>query len=142
MSGPGRPLGQSAEPLEPISGMRVVLDARPLQEPDRAPATAAYLGGLLGAFDAEPIAGESFAFFLQSDLADPTTGFDQLAVVGRRLLPPTRLLRSAAMTVDPFLLRGARLERHGAPSEAGPAARSTTRPAAARCRWRRGCRSS
>ena len=45
MSGEGRPLGQSAEPVEPISGMRVVLDARPLQEPDRAPATAAYLGG-------------------------------------------------------------------------------------------------
>ena len=51
---------------------------RPLQEPDRAPATAAYLGGLLGAFDAEPLAGESFAFFLQSDLDDPTTGYDHL----------------------------------------------------------------
>ena len=84
-----------------------------------APATAAYLGALLGAFDAEPLAGESFAFFLQSDLEDPTTRFERLAVVGRRLLP-TRLLRSAAMTVDPFLLRGAalgaawRAERGGA----------------------------
>jgi len=28
-------------------------------------------------------------------------------VVGRRLLPPTRLLRSGALTIDPFLLRGA-----------------------------------
>jgi alpha-1,3-rhamnosyl/mannosyltransferase len=30
-------------------------------------------------------------------------------VVGRRLLPPTRLLRSGALTVDPILLRGATL---------------------------------
>ena len=136
MSGQGRPLGQSAEPVEPISGMRVVLDARPLQEPDRAPATAAYLGGLLGAFDAEPLAGESFAFFLQSDLDDPTTGFDRLAVVGRRLLPPTRLLRSAAMTVDPFLLRGAalgaawRAERGGAGGAVYHAAGGSTLPLA------------
>ena len=136
MSGQGRPLGQSAEPVEPISGMRVVLDARPLQEPDRAPATAAYLGGLLGAFDAEPLAGESFAFFLQSDLDDPTTSFDRLAVVGRRLLPPTRLLRSAAMTVDPFLLRGAalgaawRAERGGAGGAVYHAAGGSTLPLA------------
>ena len=57
---------------------------------------------------------------------------DRLEVVGRRLLPPTRLLRSGAMTVDPFLLRGAasaaawRAERGGArapsttPSAPGP----------------------
>lgn len=90
-------------------GVRVVLDARPLQEPDRAPTTAAYLGELLGAFDADPRAGESFAFLLQSDLDDPTERFERLSVVGRRLLPPTRLLRSAALTVDPFLLRGASL---------------------------------
>jgi glycosyltransferase involved in cell wall biosynthesis len=97
-----------------------VLDARPLQEPDRAPATAAYLEGLLGAYDREPIPGESFAFLLQSDLDDPTERFARLPVVGRRLLPPTRLLRSGALTVDPILLRGAslgaawRAERGGA----------------------------
>ncbi len=91
------------------SGVRVVLDARPLQDPARAPATARYLDGLLGAYDAEPLPGESFAFLLQSDLGDPTTAFTQLEVVGRRLLPPTRLLRSGALTVDPFLLRGASL---------------------------------
>jgi hypothetical protein len=85
----------------------VVLDARPLQEPDRAPLTAAYLGGLLEAFDAEPLEGESFALLLQSDLDDPTARFTGLSVVGRRLLPPTRLLRSGALTVDPFLLTGA-----------------------------------
>jgi glycosyltransferase involved in cell wall biosynthesis len=101
-------------------GVRVVLDARPLQEPERAPTTAAYLNGLLGAFDAEPLAGESFALLLRSDLDDPTGQFANLSIVGRRLMPPTHLLRSAALTVDPFVLRGAslgaawRAERSGA----------------------------
>ena len=90
-------------------GVRVVLDARPLQAPERAPVTAAYLDALLAAFDAAPLAGESFAFLLQSDLDDPTDRFAHLSVVGRRLLPPTRLLRSGALTVDPFLLGGASL---------------------------------
>jgi len=90
-------------------GLRVVLDARPLQDPARAPATARYLDGLLGAYDADPLEGESFAFLLQSDRDDPTQAFERLDVVGRRLLPPTRLLRSGALTVDPFLLRGASL---------------------------------
>ena len=35
-------------------GVRVVLDVRALQEPARAPRTAAYLEGLLSAFDADP----------------------------------------------------------------------------------------
>jgi glycosyltransferase involved in cell wall biosynthesis len=109
MTGQARPLGRPDERPEPVTGVRVVLDARPLQEPHRAPATAAYLDGLLAAFDADPLEGESFALFLQSDLDDPTTRFERLSVVGRRLLPPTRLLRSAALTVDPFLLRGAAL---------------------------------
>jgi glycosyltransferase involved in cell wall biosynthesis len=87
----------------------VVLDARPLQEPVRAPVTAAYLEGLLAAYDARPLAGESFALLLQSDLDDPTVAFGRLDVVGRRLLPPIRLLRSGAMTLDPFLHRGAAL---------------------------------
>ena len=86
-----------------------MLDARPLQDPERAPTTAAYLDALLGAFDADPLDGESFAFLLQSDLEDPTARFEQLSVVGRRLLPPTRLLRSGALTVDPFLVGGASL---------------------------------
>jgi glycosyltransferase involved in cell wall biosynthesis len=101
-SDPGSP---AADP----PGVRVVLDARPLQEPDRAPVTAAYLDGLLRAFDARPLEGESFALLLQSDLADPTEAFSSLSVIGRRLLPPTRLLRSGALTVDPFLLSGASL---------------------------------
>jgi len=88
-------------------GVRIVLDARPLQEPGRAPLTAAYLGALLNAYDAEPIAGESFALLLRSDLEDPTTRLARLPVIGRRLLPPTHLLRSAALAVDPFVLSGA-----------------------------------
>jgi glycosyltransferase involved in cell wall biosynthesis len=101
-------------------GVRVVLDARPLQEAERAPATAAYLDALLDAFDRTPLPGESFVFLLQSDLDDPTARFTRLEVIGRRLLPPTRLLRSGALTVDPILLRGAslgaawRAERGGA----------------------------
>ena len=93
----------------PSPGVRVVLDARPLQEPDRAPLTAGYLERLLEAFDADPLAGESFALLLRSDLDDPTARFAGLAIVGRRMLPPTHLLRSAALTVDPFVLSGASL---------------------------------
>jgi glycosyltransferase involved in cell wall biosynthesis len=83
------------------------MDVRPLQEPDRAPLTATYLDGLLSAYEAAPLVGESFAFLMRSDLDDPSEAYDGLAVVGRRQLPPTRLLRSAALTIDPFLLRGA-----------------------------------
>jgi glycosyltransferase involved in cell wall biosynthesis len=90
-------------------GMRVVLDARPLQEPARAPVTATYLHELLAAFDADPLPGESFALLLASDEDDPTSRFTHLDVVGRRLLPPTRLLRSGALAVDPFVVRGASL---------------------------------
>lgn len=103
----GRLGGGAAAPVTP--GVRVVLDARPLQTPDRAPLAAAYLEALLTAFDAEPLDGESFAFFLRSDLPDPTTRYQRLDVIGRRLLPPTRMLGAAGMTVDPFLLRGASL---------------------------------
>lgn len=112
--------GPSSEGGGHLPGLRVVLDARPLQDPERSPATAMYLDGLLGAFDADPLPGESFALLLQSDLDDPTTRFDHLDVVGRRLVPPTRLLGPGALTVDPFLLRGAslgaawRAERGGA----------------------------
>ncbi len=102
------------------AGVRVVMDVRSLQEPSRAPRTAAYLEGLLGAFDAAPVSGESFVFLLASDEDDPTRRFPHLEVVGRRLLPPTRLLRSGVLTIDPFVLRGAsvgaawRAERGGA----------------------------
>lgn len=107
-----------AKPVTP--GVRVVLDARPLQAPERAPLAATYLERLLTAYDADPLVGESFALFLRSDLPDPTTRYGSLEVVGRRLLPPTRILGAAGMTIDPFILRGAslgvawRAERGGA----------------------------
>lgn len=107
MTGPTRRGRLGGPALPKIPGVRVVMDVRPLQEPDRAPLTATYLDGLLRAFDDAPLVGESFAFLMRSDLDDPTPAYDSLAVVGRRLLPPTRLLRSAALTLDPFLLRGA-----------------------------------
>ncbi|HEX5240706.1 MAG TPA: hypothetical protein VFW20_06875, partial [Candidatus Limnocylindrales bacterium] len=97
-----------------------MLDARPIQDPDRSPITARYLRELLVAYDAAPLAGESFALLLQADLDDPTLQLTDLPVIGRRLLPPTRLLRGGALTVDPFLIRGAsvgvawRAERSGA----------------------------
>lgn len=103
---PPRRLGaRKARPS--IPGLRVVLDVRAMQTPDRAPLAAAYLEELIAAYHARPLEGESFALFLRSDLPDPTTRFDALEVVGRRLVPPTRLLRAAGMTVDPFILRGA-----------------------------------
>jgi glycosyltransferase involved in cell wall biosynthesis len=113
------------------------MDVRPLQDPDRAPLTAHYLRGLLGAFDAEPIPGESFALLLQSDLDDPTVDLERLEIVGRRLLPPTRFLRSGAMTLDPILLRGASVgaawhaERSGAAGAVYHAAGAAPLPIAA-----------
>jgi glycosyltransferase involved in cell wall biosynthesis len=102
-------LGQTEHARPRPPGVRIVLDVRALQEPARAPRTAAYLEGLLEAFDADPSPGESFAFLLGSDEDDPTMRFTNLEVIGRRLLPPSRLLRSGALTIDPFLLRGASL---------------------------------
>jgi glycosyltransferase involved in cell wall biosynthesis len=110
----------SPKPESIIRGVRVVLDARALQAPERAPLAAVYLERLLNAYDADPLAGESFALFLRSDLPDPTSRYARLDVVGRRLLPPTRILGAAGMTVDPFILSGAslgaawRAERGGA----------------------------
>jgi glycosyltransferase involved in cell wall biosynthesis len=102
------------------SGVRVVLDLRPLQDPERAPLTALYLEQLLTALDADPVPGESYAYLLAMDREDPTGRWTNLEVIGRRRLPPTRLLRSGSLTVDPLLLRvaaagaGWRAERGGA----------------------------
>jgi glycosyltransferase involved in cell wall biosynthesis len=111
-------LGAGSPPRPP--GVRVVLDVRPLQAPDRSPLAAAYLDGLLTALDDDPLEGESFSFLLAADLDDVTERFARLDVASRRQLPPTRLLRSGAMTVDPFILRSAafgttwRADRRGA----------------------------
>jgi glycosyltransferase involved in cell wall biosynthesis len=106
VGGRSESLGSTASRPRP-PGVRVVLDARPLQEPSRAPLTATYLDRLLEAFDDRPLDGESFALLLRSDLEDPTVRFGRLDVVGRRMLPPTHLLRSGALTIDPFVLSGA-----------------------------------
>lgn len=89
------------------AGVRVVIDLRPLQDPERAPTTAAYLERLVAAFAAEPVLGESFVPLLFAGQPDPTERFPGLPVAARRRLPPTRLLRSGALTLDPFFLRGA-----------------------------------
>jgi glycosyltransferase involved in cell wall biosynthesis len=98
-----RSRGVGPQPL----GLRVVMDTRPLEDPDRGPTTATYLGELLAAYDAEPIEGESFAFLVGLHRPDPTEAFLGLDVSARRRMPPSHLLRSGALTVDPFLLRGA-----------------------------------
>ena len=101
------------------------MDARPLQDPDRAPLTAIYLDGLLGAFDADPLDGR----VVRVPARSPTwttrpTPSSSLDVVGRRLLPPTRLLRSGALTRRPV----------------PPARRVARRGLARRARRRRRCR--
>jgi glycosyltransferase involved in cell wall biosynthesis len=88
----------------------VVIDLRPLQEPERTPITAAYLERLLDAYAARPLAGESFVVLLRTGRDDPADDLERrgLMVSGRRRLPPTaRVLRSGGLTLDSFLLRGA-----------------------------------
>lgn len=101
---------------------RIVIDVRPLQEPERTPITADYLGHLLEALTDEPLDGESFVILARALRDDPTVELEGrgLPVVGRRSLPPTsRVFRSAGLTLDSFLLRGAeRGADHGA-REAG-----------------------
>jgi glycosyltransferase involved in cell wall biosynthesis len=96
-------------PPEP-PGCRVVIDVRPLQEPERTPITAAYLERLLDAYAASPLPGESFVVLLRTGRDDPADALERrgLVVGGRRRLPPTaRVLRSGGLTLDSFLLRGA-----------------------------------
>jgi glycosyltransferase involved in cell wall biosynthesis len=101
-------------------GVRVVVDARPLQEPERAPLTAAYLEGLLGAFAADPWPGESFVILAWADRGDPLQRWPSLPVAGRRLLPTVRAITGAIPAGDPLLVGGAtlgagwRAERDGA----------------------------
>src|SRR3954468_7194229 len=101
---------EPAVPAQPVAPPRVVVDARPIQEPERSPLTAWYLAQLLRAFAAEPIPDESFVLVSRSMRPDPA---DELAAAGlpvaasRRIPPTTRALRSAGLTLDSFLLRGA-----------------------------------
>jgi glycosyltransferase involved in cell wall biosynthesis len=107
-----------------MSAARVVIDLRPLQEPERTPTTAEYLAALLAAFAAQPVTGESFVPLLRALRADPTLGLAEagLPISARRWLPPTsRVLRAAGLTLDSFLLRGAELRAGRGTAEAGAA---------------------
>ncbi|CAN5753777.1 hypothetical protein BH24CHL8_BH24CHL8_06790 [soil metagenome] len=100
------------------------MDVRPLQERQRAPITAAYLERLLKAFAADPRPGESFAFVVRGIRDDPTAALEAagLPVTARRRLPPTtRLFRSAGLTLDSFLLRGAEMRVAAGAEDAGAA---------------------
>lgn len=100
------------------------MDVRPLQERDRAPITAAYLDRLLKSFAADLLPGESFVLVVRGIRDDPTEKLEAagLPVAARRHLPPTsRLFRSAGLTLDSFLLRGAEV-RVAAGAEDGGAA--------------------
>ena len=108
-----------------LRGVRVVVDTRPMQEPERSPLTAEYLERLLTAFAREPLDGESFVVVSRALRDDPTDQLQQagLPVAGVRRLPPTsRVFRSAGLTLDSFLLRGAEIgagATTGAHSESG-----------------------
>jgi glycosyltransferase involved in cell wall biosynthesis len=103
---------EPAAPAPKPDPVRVVVDARPIQEPERSPLTAWYLDELLHAFAEDPLEGEDFVIVSRSLRDDPAT---ELAEAGlpiassRRIPPTTRALRSAGMTLDSFLLRGAEL---------------------------------
>ncbi len=113
-------LGDGPAPPEP-AGTRVLVDVRPLQDPGRAPVTAAYLRRLLAAYAATPLPGESFVALLDLGAADPTDDFPGLVLAGRRRLPPTRIFRSGALTLDPFFVRGAGLGAGRGAAAAGAA---------------------
>jgi glycosyltransferase involved in cell wall biosynthesis len=115
----------------PLAATRVVIDVRPLQEPERTPLTAEYLGNLLTAFAAEPVEGESFVVLTRALRPDPTVELerDGLPVASRRVLPPTsRVFRSAGLTLDSFLLRAAEIGSAAPEIEPGAAAGGATDP--------------
>jgi len=100
------------KPATPPRGVRVVVDVRPMQEPERWSLTSAYLERLLRAFAAEPLSGESFVIVSRAMRDDPADELESagLPVVARRRVPPTaRVFRSAGLTLDSFLLRGAEI---------------------------------
>src|SRR6188508_3377473 len=109
------------KPSDDIAGVRVVVDVRPMQEPERSPLTAEYLTKLLDAYAREPLQGESFVLITRALRDDPS---DALAASGlpiastRRIPPTTRILRNAGLTLDSFLLRGAEVGT----AEEGPGA--------------------
>jgi len=103
---------EPAAPAPSPDPVRAFVDARPIQEPERSPLTAWYLDELLNAFAQNPLNGEEFVIVSRTLRDDPATELADagLPVVASRRIPPTtRALRSAGMTLDSFLLRGAEL---------------------------------
>jgi glycosyltransferase involved in cell wall biosynthesis len=108
---------EPAPPASPPVAVRVVVDARPMQEPEHSPLTAWYLEQLLRAFAANPLSGEEFVLVSRSLREDPSVALVEagLPVIATRRIPPTtRALRSAGLTLDSFLLRGAEVGAHAA----------------------------
>ncbi len=70
----------------PPAGTRVMLDLRPLQEPVRAPMTAAYLRSLVDGLAADPLPDEELIEVLRVGRADPF-GDDAEAGVPESALP-------------------------------------------------------
>jgi glycosyltransferase involved in cell wall biosynthesis len=99
-----------------------VIDLRPLQDPERAPVTAAYLEGLLDAYAAEPVQRESFVALLRVDRPDPTDRWPGLPVAARRMLPPPPLLDVATPAGDPLLVAGATIGTNWGAGRAGAVA--------------------
>ena len=131
-----RPSGAAGRPRRP---------RRPAAPgPERAPLTAAYLDGPARRLRRRPARRR----VVRVPARAPTstirpTDYEHLEVVGRRLLPPTRLLRSAAHDRRPVpAARRARSGPPGGPNAVGRPAPSTTPSVAARCRSPRACRSS
>lgn len=117
------PAARAASPVRP-AGTRVVIDLRPLQEPERTPITAAYLDRLMHAFAARPLEHESFVAVLRTMREDPSDALEAagLPMAGRRRVPPTaRVFRSAGLTLDSFLLRGAEVGTTWRAMESGAA---------------------
>jgi glycosyltransferase involved in cell wall biosynthesis len=96
--------------------VRVVIDLRPLQEPERSPITASYLLRLTTAFATDPVAEEDYLGIVRGLRPDPLPALEErgLRVAGRRVLPPTtRVFRSAAVVLDAALQRVATLRSGG-----------------------------
>ncbi len=102
----------------PPAGTRVMLDLRPLQEPTRAPVTAAYLRSLVEALRADALPDEELIEVLRVGRPDPIdtralegAQDEGLPIAGRRWLPPpSNALRSLlGVPVDGVLLRAAQV---------------------------------
>ena len=116
---------EPAAPAPPPDAVRVVLDARPLQEPERSPLTAWYLDQLL----ARLRRGAARRRVVRPRVALAAAGSCRRCRATRACRSRhrdgfrrrARTLRSASLTLDSFLLRGAEVGTRGAPSaEDGP----------------------